>query len=55
MLGGLTFEHSSFVPEGNPNLRVLIFVPYDDASIAKVRAFVAEDQASSGRRGVKIN
>jgi hypothetical protein len=43
------------VPEGSPNLRVLIFVPYDDASIAKVRAIVAEDQAGSSRRGSKAN
>ena len=54
-LGGMTFEHSSFVPEGSPNLRVLIFVPYDEASIAKVRAIVAEDQAGSNRRGSKAN
>jgi transcriptional regulator with XRE-family HTH domain len=54
-LGGLTFEHSSFVPEGSPNLRLLIFVPYDDATIAKVRTIVAEDQLGPGRRGTKLN
>jgi transcriptional regulator with XRE-family HTH domain len=55
VLGGMTFEHSSFVPEGSPNLRILIFVPYDDACAAKLRAIVAEDQAASGRRGGKVN
>jgi hypothetical protein len=53
-LGGMTFEHTSFVPEGSPNLRVLIFVPYDEASIAKVRAIVAEEQAGSSRSS-KVN
>jgi transcriptional regulator with XRE-family HTH domain len=37
-LGGITFEHSSYVPEGSPTLRVLIFVPYDEHSAAKMRA-----------------
>jgi transcription regulator MmyB-like protein len=55
VLGGLTFEHTSFVPEGNANLRVLIFVPYDDASIAKVRAIVAEEQTGASRRSGKVN
>ena len=54
-LGGMTFEHSSFVPEGSPTLRVLIFVPYDEASIAKVRAIVAEEQAGSARLGGKVD
>jgi len=55
-LGGVTFEHSSFVPEGNPNLRILIFVPFDEASIAKVRTVVAEEQAAeSTRRGGRVN
>jgi transcriptional regulator with XRE-family HTH domain len=54
-LGGLTFEHSSFVPEGSPNLRLLIFVPHDDATIAKVRTIVTEDQIGPGRRGTKVN
>jgi transcriptional regulator with XRE-family HTH domain len=54
-LGGLTFEHSSFVPEGSPNLRVLIFVPYDEATIAKVRSIVAEEQIGPARRGGRVN
>jgi transcriptional regulator with XRE-family HTH domain len=35
-LGGMTFEHSSYVPEGSRNLRVIIFVPHDADSAAKV-------------------
>jgi transcriptional regulator with XRE-family HTH domain len=54
-LGGLTFEHSSFVPEGNSNLRLLIFVPYDDATIAKVRTIFTEGEVGPGRRGAKLN
>ncbi len=54
-LGGLTFEHSSFVPEGSPNLRLLIFVPHDDATIAKIHAVFAEEQVGPGRRGSKVN
>jgi hypothetical protein len=53
-LGGITFEHSSYVPEGSPTLRVLIFVPYDEQSVAKVRALRDEAEQSSGKlRGTK--
>lgn len=34
---GLTFEHSSYVPEGSPNLRLVIFTPFNEAAIVKVR------------------
>ncbi len=37
-LGGVMMEHSSYVPEGSPMLRLVIFVPYDDSSAAKVAA-----------------
>jgi transcriptional regulator with XRE-family HTH domain len=48
-LGGITFEHSSYIPEGSPTLRLVIFVPYDDDSSAKVAALRA------GRRVGKPN
>ena len=32
-LGGITFEHSSYIPEGSPTLRLVIFVPYDDSEL----------------------
>lgn len=35
-LGGLTFEHSSYIPEGYPDLRVVTYVPHDAESAAKV-------------------
>jgi hypothetical protein len=38
-LGGVSFEHSSYVPEGSPTLRLVIYVPYDEDSAAKVAAF----------------
>jgi hypothetical protein len=37
-LGGLMFEHSSYVPEGSPTLRLIVFVPYDTATAIKVGA-----------------
>jgi len=46
---GVTFEHSSYVPEGNPKQRLIIFTPCSDASAAKVREALAQTQ-SSGRR-----
>jgi len=54
-LGGLMFEHSSYVPEGSPTLRFVIFVPYDDATHAKVRELRAEEQPNASRRGSKVN
>ncbi len=47
---GLTFEHSSYVPEGYPKQRLIIFTPCNEASIAKVREALAQ-RTSGGRRG----
>ncbi len=41
---GITFEHSSYVPEGNPKQRLIIFTPCNDASAAKVREALAQTQ-----------
>lgn len=62
-LGGLMLEHSSYVPEGSPTLRVVIFVPYDEASRAKIGALLAQDasvaptpaQPAAARRAVQTN
>ncbi len=35
-LGGITFEHTSYVIEGAPMLRVMIYAPHGEDSIAKV-------------------
>ena len=35
-LGGITLEHTSYVVEGAPSLRVVIFVPHDAESARKV-------------------
>lgn len=48
--GGMTFEHSSYVPEGSPMLRLVIFVPHDEASQEKVTSLLAADRASDGAR-----
>ncbi|HEY5566407.1 MAG TPA: helix-turn-helix transcriptional regulator [Gammaproteobacteria bacterium] len=37
-LGGLWFEHTSYVPEGSPTLRLVIFVPHDAKTAATVAA-----------------
>lgn len=34
--GPITLEHTSYMPEGRPTLRVVIFAPYDDDSTDKV-------------------
>jgi transcriptional regulator with XRE-family HTH domain len=47
---GLTFEHSSYVPEGYPKQRLIIFTPCNEASVAKVREAVAQTQSGGGRR-----
>jgi transcriptional regulator with XRE-family HTH domain len=36
--GGMWFEHTSYLPEGSPTLRLVIFVPHDEATAAKVAA-----------------
>jgi transcriptional regulator with XRE-family HTH domain len=46
---GITFEHTSYVPEGSPNLRLILFTPCNQATTAKVRDAIAQiDEA--GRR-----
>ena len=37
-LGGITLEHTSYVPEGNPDVQVVIYVPYDEESTSKINA-----------------
>ncbi|HLF09868.1 MAG TPA: helix-turn-helix transcriptional regulator [Gammaproteobacteria bacterium] len=56
-LGGITFEHSSYVPEGSPTLRLVVFVPYDEESAAKVAALLADEKpvAAPGRPAAKPN
>jgi hypothetical protein len=51
---GVKFEHSSYVPEGSVNLRVVIFTPCTDASLALVRDAVA-DLELERRSAAKIN
>lgn len=41
-LGGITFEHTSYVVEGIPTLRVVIFAPYDAESARKVAQLARE-------------
>jgi transcriptional regulator with XRE-family HTH domain len=36
--GGMWFEHTSYSPEGSPTLRLVIFVPHDERTAAKVEA-----------------
>jgi hypothetical protein len=41
-LGGVSFTHSSYVPEGSPTLRLVIYVPHDEISAQKVTAWRAQ-------------
>lgn len=47
---GITFEHSSYVIEGTPNLRLVLFAPYDEASAAKLRAAAAQTAGDTAKR-----
>ena len=40
-LGGVSFEHSSYVPEGSPTLRLVIYVPHDEQTANKIAAWHA--------------
>lgn len=44
--GNLQFEHSSYVPEGSPHLRVIVYAPFDEHCAAVVAAH-SENSASS--------
>ena len=46
-LGVITFAHSSYVVEGAPALRVVIYAPYDPESAAKVDQLHRETRAAS--------
>ncbi|MEI9988713.1 MAG: helix-turn-helix transcriptional regulator [Rhizomicrobium sp.] len=48
-LGGITFEHTSYVVEGAPSLRVVIFAPHDAESARKI-AELAKEVGTPGRR-----
>ena len=52
-LGRLTFEHSSYVPEGSPKLRLMIFVPHDD--ITRQRLAELGREICSGRSHDALN
>jgi len=45
-LGGITFEHSSYVVEGAPKFRLVIFAPHDAESAQKVTQIAREKAAS---------
>lgn len=46
--GGMTFEHTSYVPEGSPTLRVVVFIPQDAAAVAKVAEAHEQIKAKRG-------
>ena len=51
---GVTFEHSSYVPEGSPKQRLIIFTPCNEVSVAKVKEAIAESRPA-GRRSSQVN
>jgi transcriptional regulator with XRE-family HTH domain len=50
-LGGISFEHSSYVPEGSPTLRLVVYVPHDRETAEKIAAW--RGRASSARQPEK--
>ena len=52
---GFKFEHSSYVPEGSPKQRLIIFTPCTEASVAKVREAIAEAKQGARRSAAHIN
>jgi transcriptional regulator with XRE-family HTH domain len=44
-LGGITFEHTSYIPEGSPDLRLVIFIPENAESRAKLAALQRDEVA----------
>jgi transcriptional regulator with XRE-family HTH domain len=45
-LGGITFEHTSYVVEGAPSMRVVIFAPHDADSARKLRQIARQAEAA---------
>ncbi len=43
-LGGITFEHTSYVVEGAPSLRVVLFAPHDAESARKVAQIAVQSE-----------
>jgi transcriptional regulator with XRE-family HTH domain len=50
VLGGVSFEHSSYVPEGSPTLRLVIYVPHDKESAEKIADWRERATASQARK-----
>ncbi len=49
-LGGVKFEHSSYVPEGSPTLRLVVYVPHDKESAEKIAEWRARTAASQAQK-----
>ena len=45
-LGGVSFEHSSYLPEGSPTLRLVIYIPADNQTAEKIAAWSARAAGS---------
>jgi hypothetical protein len=50
-LGGISFEHSSYVPEGSPTLRLVVYTPHDRQTADKVTAW--RNRADGARLAAK--
>jgi hypothetical protein len=51
-LGGLALEHSDYVPAGHPTLRVVVLVPKDGPTAAKIATLHDELRAGLGGRAL---
>jgi transcriptional regulator with XRE-family HTH domain len=54
-LGGVSFEHSSYVPEGCPTLRLVIYVPHDEQSARKIAAWRSVPAGTQERKRRSAN
>ncbi len=52
-LGKLCFEHSSYVPEGSPKLRMILFVPHDDTTRQRLIELTCGDV--TGKKADSLN
>lgn len=51
--GGLAFDYSTYIPEGEPQLRLVLFAPHDDACAEALAGLSGKSRATSHRKCVK--
>ncbi|MEO6217242.1 MAG: helix-turn-helix transcriptional regulator [Sphingomonas sp.] len=54
-LGGITIEHTSYIVEGAPSLRLVIYVPHDEESADKMAELARETSGAGGRPATELD